>query len=102
MSGREIANIDFAAMLGGAFCLQHATFRFALNHVAGCWYSNVAGPLSAVVRAQAAAAKNTVNFINQVGFRENRSMIYMDFKYTTINGKYTNVLCFDSKFTCCL
>ncbi len=45
-----------------------------------------AGPLAAVVRAQAAAASSTVSFINSVGFYENRTAITLNFTYATINS----------------
>ena len=45
-----------------------------------------AGPLSAVVRAQASAARSTVNFINTVGFYDNQTAITVDFSYISLNA----------------
>lgn len=46
----------------------------------------VAGPLVAVVNAQAAAAMNTVDFVNSVGFDENGTAITVEFSYNTTNS----------------
>lgn len=54
-TGREIATLDFANLIGG--------------------------PLNAVVEAQAKAAISTVNFIKEVAFDKDGKIITVDFKY---------------------
>ncbi len=44
-----------------------------------------AGPLTAVINAQAQAALSTVAFINAVGFDENRKPINVAFSYNVTN-----------------
>ena len=44
-----------------------------------------AGPLTAVIDAQAQAAISTVEFINAVGFDENRNAINVQFSYNVTN-----------------
>ena len=44
-----------------------------------------AGPLTAVINAQSAAAITTVSFINSVGFDENRNAIMVNFYYNVTN-----------------
>ncbi|MGV8174568.1 MAG: DUF2589 domain-containing protein [Methanothrix sp.] len=58
VSGREIASLDFANLIGG--------------------------PLNAVVEAQAKSAITTVNFIKEVAFKDGK-MINVSFKYNRLN-----------------
>ena len=44
-----------------------------------------AGPLDAIISSQAAAAQETINFIQQVGF-VNGTALTVDFKYTGVNA----------------
>ncbi len=44
-----------------------------------------AGPLTAIIDAQAAAAISTVEFINAVGFDEDRNAINVKFSYNVTN-----------------
>jgi hypothetical protein len=53
--GQELASIDFESMIGG--------------------------PLIAVVNAQAQASMSSVDFIQKVGFTEDKEPIYVSFKY---------------------
>ncbi len=46
----------------------------------------VAGPLIAVINAQAASALTTVKFINEVGFDADRNSISVSFNYNTTNA----------------
>ena len=45
-----------------------------------------AGPLTAIINAQAAAAISTVQFINAVGFDANRNAINVKFSYNVTNS----------------
>lgn len=45
-----------------------------------------AGPLQAVVKAQAAAAMTSVEFIQAVGFDDNGSAIQVSFTYNSTNA----------------
>jgi hypothetical protein len=45
-----------------------------------------AGPLNAVVQAQAQAAQSTVNFIRQAGFNDRNETINARFMYTSTNA----------------
>jgi Protein of unknown function (DUF2589) len=47
--------------------------------------SRDAGPLSAVVTAQAVAAAATIQFINAAGFDADRKAKSAEFQYTTVN-----------------
>ncbi len=51
----------------------------------GCcfWF---AGPLVAVINAQAQAAMSTINFVNSVGFNANKEAIMVAFKYNVTNA----------------
>lgn len=59
VSGREIASLDFANLIGG--------------------------PLNAVVEAQAKSAITTANFIKEVGFTKDGKVVNVDFKYNRKN-----------------
>ncbi|MCK9441457.1 MAG: DUF2589 domain-containing protein [Methanothrix sp.] len=59
VSGREIATLDFANLIGG--------------------------PLNAVVEAQAKSAITTANFIKEVGFTKEGKVINVDFTYNRKN-----------------
>lgn len=61
VSGKELAALDFANLIGG--------------------------PLNAVVEAQAKSAITTANFIKQVGFKEDGSVITTDFNITKTNSE---------------
>ncbi len=60
--GGEIASLDFSNLIGG--------------------------PLTAVINAQAQAAKSTIDFISSVGFDEERNPIYVKFKYPKQTQSY--------------
>jgi hypothetical protein len=45
-----------------------------------------AGPLTAVVEAQAKAALHTVEFISKVGFDNSSNLVTVDFYYNTVNA----------------
>ena len=64
VSGREIASLDFANLIGG--------------------------PLDAIVRAQAKSAISTANFIKEVGFDADGKLINVDFTYTKKNERNKN------------
>ena len=55
VSGKELATLDFASLIGG--------------------------PLNAVVEAQAKSALATVNFIKETSFDKDGNLINVDFKY---------------------
>lgn len=59
VSGREIASLDFANLIGG--------------------------PLNAVVEAQAKSAITTANFIKEVGFGKDGKVVNVDFTYNRKN-----------------
>lgn len=59
VSGRELASLDFANLIGG--------------------------PLNAVVEAQAKSAITTANFIKEVGFTEDGKVVNVDFTYNRKN-----------------
>lgn len=59
VSGREIASLDFANLIGG--------------------------PLDAIVRTQAKSAITTANFIKEVGFDKDGKLLTVDFKYNKKN-----------------
>src|SRR5262245_51333864 len=59
VSGREIASLDFANLIGG--------------------------PLNAVVEAQAKSAITTANFIKEVGFQKDGKVVNVDFTYNRKN-----------------
>lgn len=59
VSGRELASLDFANLIGG--------------------------PLNAVVEAQAKSAITTVNFIKEVAFDKNGNIVNVDFSYNRKN-----------------
>lgn len=61
VSGREIATLDFANLIGG--------------------------PLNAVVEAQAKSAITTANFIKEVGFTKEGKVINVDFAYNRKNDE---------------
>ena len=61
VSGKELATLDFANLIGG--------------------------PLNAIVEAQAKSAISTANFIKQVGFKEDGSVITTDFSVTKTNNE---------------
>jgi Protein of unknown function (DUF2589) len=60
------------------------------------WFLPHAGPLTAVIKAQAMAAQSTADFIKSVGLDENNNVVNIDFDYeavnTTTGEKYTNTL----------
>ena len=51
-----------------------------------CVYMGFAGPLIAVINAQAASALTTVKFINEVGFDADRNAINVKFNYNSTNA----------------
>lgn len=59
VSGRELASLDFANLIGG--------------------------PLNAIVEAQAKSAITTVNFIKEVAFKPNGEVVNVDFTYNRKN-----------------
>tara|TARA_B110000902_G_scaffold154293_1_gene177174 strand:+ start:1766 stop:2533 length:768 start_codon:yes stop_codon:yes gene_type:complete len=61
VSGKELATLDFANLIGG--------------------------PLNAIVEAQAKSAISTANFIKQVGFKEDGSVVTTDFSITKTNNE---------------
>eukprot|EP00567_Pseudictyota_dubia_P010101 CAMPEP_0197460714 /NCGR_PEP_ID=MMETSP1175-20131217/54760_1 /TAXON_ID=1003142 /ORGANISM="Triceratium dubium, Strain CCMP147" /LENGTH=204 /DNA_ID=CAMNT_0042995863 /DNA_START=82 /DNA_END=696 /DNA_ORIENTATION=- len=65
VSASELSSIDFESMIGG--------------------------PLVAVVNAQAQAAMTTVDFVNAVGFHENKTAIMVAFTYDSTNENGTRV-----------
>lgn len=60
VSGKELASLDFSNLIGG--------------------------PLNAVVEAQAKSAISTANFIKEVGFNQDGSVINTDFNITKTNN----------------
>ena len=59
VSGRELASLDFANLIGG--------------------------PLNAVVEAQAKSAISTANFVKEVAFDKNGKIVNVDFNYNRKN-----------------
>ena len=50
------------------------------------WLLFCAGPLIAVINAQAQAAMSTINFVNSVAFDSNKKAISVSFIYNSINS----------------
>jgi hypothetical protein len=92
IAGTEVSSLDYKAMIGGAWFVSvlwwlfcgTCLWRFGLADCAR--HCLCAGPLVAVVNAQAQAALSTASFIRTVGFDEEGKSVSVEFSYDTVNS----------------
>jgi hypothetical protein len=83
----ELSSIDYGTMIGGEPIRRGREPRTSCSpHSLNCLVVCLSAPLSAVVRAQAAAALTTVQYIKAVGFDENNRSVQVAFRYNITNS----------------
>ncbi len=70
----------------GSSCFLALLLILASAHARAVCCAAAAGPLNAVVQAQAQAAQSTVNFIRQAGFNDRNETINARFSYSSTNA----------------